>query len=77
MRLFSLFRIRRTVRDLSRIAAALEELNSMLRAHLGIRAPRPPRATEFASFNVEAANELWRKEQEAAEYGGIVEEQTK
>jgi len=36
-----------------------------------------PRPTEFASFDLDAANELWRKEQEAAEYGGIVEEPAK
>lgn len=77
MRLFSLFRLRRPMRDLSRIATALEELNSILRVQFGIRTPRPPRATEFGSFDVDAANEQWRKEQEAAEYGGIVEEQPK
>jgi hypothetical protein len=77
MRLFSIFRLRRPMRDLTRIATALEELNSMLRAHLGIRDSRLPRATEFGSFDVDAANELWRKEQEAAEYGGVVEEQPK
>jgi hypothetical protein len=77
MRLFSIFRLRRPMRDLARIATALEELNSMLRIHLGIRDSRPPRATEFGSFDVDAANEQWRKEQEAAEYGGVVEEQPK
>jgi hypothetical protein len=30
-----------------------------------------PRPTEFGSFDIDAANDAWRKEEEAREYGGI------
>lgn len=35
-----------------------------------------PRATEFASFDIDAANELYRREQEAASVGATLEDRT-
>jgi hypothetical protein len=66
MKLWSIFRLRPILRDLARIAAALEENNRLLRLHWGIREKRPARPVEFGAFDVEAANKDWREKQAEA-----------
>lgn len=72
MKLWSIFHLRPLLRDLSRIALALEEHNRLLRAHWGIR-ERSAKAKpiEFGAFDVEAANKRWREE---LEHGVVGEE---
>lgn len=60
MKLFSLFRIRPLLRDLARVASALEEHNHLLRTHWGIREKRSPASPmEISSFDVAAANKSY------------------
>ena len=69
---------------LRRIAIAEERLADVAEARLehdrhawDKESPRRPRPTEFGEFDVAAANELWRKEQEAREVGATLEDRTK
>jgi len=83
----SIFSELRALVFLRRIAIAEERLAACAEARLehdrkqwwldearNLKKLQPLKQTEFASFDVEAANEQWRREQEAAEYGGIPEE---
>lgn len=66
--------LRRIAIAQERLAADSEERLAHDREQWRRNTPRIPRPTEFASFDVEEANRRWRAEQEAAEYGGIVED---
>ena len=72
--------LRRLARASERIAESLDELRQIERSRWArenrIR-PAKIRPTEVAAFDVDAANEQWHKELEAAEYGGVLEDRTK
>jgi len=84
MSLFSSLRalvfLRRLARASERIAESLDELRQIERSRWArecrIR-PAKIRPTEIAAFDIDAANEQWHKELEAAEYGGVLEDRTK
>ena len=84
MSLFSSLRalvfLRRLVRASERQADSLDELRQIERDRWArewrIR-PAKIRPTEIAAFDIDAANEQWHKELEAAEYGGVLEDRTK
>ena len=58
--MFSIFRIRRFIRAVERIAAAQEELVRIARESQPVK--RKPRATEFGTFDLEAANKSWHED---------------
>jgi hypothetical protein len=62
MSILSIFRVRRFIRAVERIAAAQEELVRIARESQPVK--RKPRATEFGSFDVADANKRWREERE-------------
>jgi hypothetical protein len=62
MKLFSIFRIRRFIRAVERIAAAQEELVRIARESHPVK--RKGKPTEFGSFDVAEANKRWREERE-------------
>lgn len=68
---------RRIARATERIADALDEFRTIERQRWQKEAHvtgKPIQKTVIESFDVAAANELWRREQEAAEVGGIIED---
>ena len=72
--------LRRIARAMERQAESLDELRQIERdrwARENRIRPAKVRPTEVAAFDVDAANEQWRKELEAAEYGGVLEDRTK
>lgn len=69
--------LRRIAIAQERLAACAEEYLSHQRAEWDRQRARKPRATEFASFDIDAANELYRREQEAAAVGATLEDQTR
>lgn len=69
--------LRRIARAGERIADSLDELRAIERQRWQreARVPgRPPRMTEIQSLDIDEVNERWRKEQEAAEVGGVLED---
>ena len=74
----SIFSELRSLAFLRRIAKAQERLAAVAEARLEHDRQewrnKTPRHTEFGTLDLHEVNERWRKEQEAAEYGGVVED---
>lgn len=68
--------LRRLAIATERLADCAEEYMTHSRAEWDRQRARKPRATEFASFDIDAANELYRREQEAASVGATLEDRT-
>jgi hypothetical protein len=69
--------LRRVAIAQERTAALLEEYMAHLRAEWLRTQSRKPRATEFASFDAEAANREWLAAQEAGEVGATLEDRSR
>ena len=83
MSIFSGLRIvvylRRISRAMERQADAMDELRTIERERWEreTRSGRPaPRPTEFGTFDVNEANERYRRELEAAEFGATLEDRS-
>jgi len=69
--------LRRVAIAQERTATLLEEYMAHLREEWLRAQSRKPRATEFSSFDAEAANREWIEAQEAGEVGATLEDRSR